>query len=65
MTVTVKQRNRLQRAINRYARACVEFSWRGGGDPMDVPAIEWRLKLALRHLNKVLDEIVPVPGVAA
>ena len=55
--MTDKERDRLVRAIERYARARVDNSWKGGGDPDDIPRIERRLKRASADLNKLIDEL--------
>jgi hypothetical protein len=48
-------RRRLRRAINRYARAYCENSWKGGGDPDAIPAIERELRDARKALKRLLD----------
>lgn len=55
--MTLSERNLLTRAINRYTRACIDYSWRYGGNPDDVPAIEQERKNARKALKRVLDEL--------
>lgn len=54
--MNLKQRNRITRAINKYVRAYDADSWKGGGDPAEIPAIELRLKRARSALTRALDQ---------
>lgn len=45
---------RLRRAIRRLVLAHEADSWKGGGDPDDIPAIERELKAARKALNALL-----------
>lgn len=49
-----KWRARLRRAIGRYTRAYNADSWKGGGDPDDIPAIEQELRSARKALSALL-----------
>lgn len=60
--MTLSERNRLTRAINRYTGACINYSWRYGGDPDDVPDIEKARKKARLALKRVLDELMTLPA---
>ncbi|KKM91109.1 hypothetical protein LCGC14_1231830 [marine sediment metagenome] len=55
-------RHRIQTAIKRYANAFADASWKGGGDPADIPSIEQELKNAKLHLNLLVLLIVPAGG---
>lgn len=41
-------------AIQRYAQACVADSWKGGGDPADIPDIEDELSNAQCALEDIV-----------
>ena len=45
----------LKKAIEMYAQACVNDSWKGGGDPADFPEIERKLKDAEVLLKDLTD----------
>lgn len=55
--ITLKQRNRLVRAINKLRRADVAASWARGGDPADWDYLEAQPKILCERLNAILDEI--------
>ena len=55
--ITIKDRNRLTHAISRYAQATVDSSWKGGGDPADIPEIEAAFEISRLKLLRVLDSI--------
>ena len=51
--LTPYQLKRLQRAVRRLVRCSVDHSWKGGGDPADIPRIEadlFKAKIALNAL---------------
>ena len=45
---------RLVRLIQQYAAASVAESWKGGGDPDDIPVLEMRLRLTRAEVNAEL-----------
>lgn len=55
-------RRRVQKAIERYAEAVAEDSWKGGGDPADISAIERELKESKAVLDLLIKFIVPERG---
>lgn len=59
----LKQRNRIVRAINKYVRAFDADSWKGGGDPDDIPNIERRLARTKIALKRALDAAMTEPEV--
>lgn len=63
MAITLKERNRLVRAVQRRIRAVVANEWKGAGHPDDNDEIERELKAANEHYWKVLREITqPAQG---
>lgn len=44
--LTKAEAAKLRRAVTRYVRARIEHSWKGGGDPADIPAINAEYKAA-------------------
>ena len=55
-------RRRVQKAVKRYANAVAEDSWKGGGDPADIPAIERELRESKAALSLLIELIVPERG---
>lgn len=53
--MTPGQRRRLVTLLHKYAQAIVNDSWKGGGDPADIPEIEAELINAKRNLDHYLD----------
>jgi hypothetical protein len=51
------QHHTLCRLIEAYRDAAIEDSWKGGGDPADIPGIERTVKCAKDDLNAFIDEI--------
>jgi hypothetical protein len=47
----------VEAAVRRLVKAEVADSWKGGGDPADVPEIEAELKSARRALRNLLERI--------
>ncbi len=47
----------LKAAIQRYARARIADSWKGGGDPADVLFIERELVDAARNVGRAWDKV--------
>lgn len=54
-----KKRNRLKRVVSRLVKAELNYSWRGGGDPANKPAIETERKRARAAYNQILNELFP------
>lgn len=50
---------KLRRAISRYVNARLDDSWKGGGDPDDIPRIEAALKAAAKQLDTVIRQVFP------
>ena len=48
----------LMRAVRRYVHAYNCDSWKGGGDPADIPAIERELRNARKALKKTIAEVI-------
>lgn len=55
-------RHRVRTAIRRYACALAEDSWKGGGDPTDIPSIERELKESKSSLDMLILLIIPTKG---
>ena len=47
-------RARIQKVIDRLIKAEIEDSWKGGGDPEDIPEIEKELRRARASFEKLL-----------
>jgi hypothetical protein len=47
----------LMRRIEEYRDAAIAESWKGGGDPVDVPAIDAQLQLAEALLNSHIEKM--------
>ena len=56
-------RHRIRAAITRYAKAVAEDSWKGGGDPADIPAIQRELKESKSSLDMLILLIIPAGGI--
>ena len=48
---------RAQSIIQRFEDAAVSYSWRGGGHPGDIPAIEAEYREAKEALKAFIDEL--------
>lgn len=46
---------KIQTVVNRFERAVVSNSWKGGGNPNIIPAIEEEYKEAKRELFKMIE----------
>lgn len=57
MTISIKERRALERAVRRLIRAEIEESWSGAGHPEDIPDIEDELKSAKKALRALLDKL--------
>lgn len=55
-------RHRVRKAIQRYASALADDSWKGGGDPEDIPSIELELKNSKANLEMLILLIIPAKG---
>lgn len=53
-------RLKLKAVVRRLVRAEVADSWKGGGDPSDIPAIEQELKQAKGALDRAIDRVIPL-----
>lgn len=51
------KRERLKNAIGEVVVAAIADSWKGGGDPADIPLIEKDLQNAMMTLQAVVDDI--------
>jgi hypothetical protein len=51
---------RIMRAARRLVKAEVNYSWRGGGAPADIPVIERELALARKRFKEAVDSISSV-----
>jgi hypothetical protein len=47
----------LRYRINEYAEAMVAESWKGGGDPADIPVVEAQLELSKAKLDAHLERM--------
>ncbi len=56
---TRAKRAKLRRAIKLYTLWYEADSWKGGGDPADIPGIEAKLREADEHLQAVIAEVLP------
>jgi alanine-alpha-ketoisovalerate/valine-pyruvate aminotransferase len=61
--ITMQERKRLMRAIKNLVKAEIENSWKGGGNPDDIPAIENRLKRAQYHMLRTINELAELKEV--
>ena len=50
-------KEKLRKAIQRLVDAEVADSWKGGGDPADIPFIEQELELAKMYLEIILKDL--------
>lgn len=57
-SLTKKQAEQLRRCINAYVKASIAYSWRGGGDPLDIPCIEANYKLQKAALDAFINKFV-------
>lgn len=51
--IVIVEPDMLKKAIEMYAQACVNDSWKGGGDPADFPEIERKLAEAVSLLKDI------------
>ena len=52
------RRQRLRRVVRELVAAEIADSWKGGGDPVDIPYIEARVKVARRAFNIALKALL-------
>ena len=52
--ITGEQSDHLVNLISDYVSASIDDSWKGGGDPAEIPEIEANLALASKKLNEYL-----------
>lgn len=60
----MNHKTKLQRAIRRLVRAEVNYSWKGGGDPENIPYLTQELKLARKAVRAAIEsliQLVPCP----
>lgn len=57
MTITAEQHTELERLIEAYVQAAIADSWKGGGDPADIPAIELDLIVAKIDLAEYMRKL--------
>lgn len=55
--LTEKEAKKLNGLIHKLIQAEVTDSWKGGGDPQDIPIIEAELKIARLQVKKYLQEL--------
>lgn len=55
--ITPRQAHKLERLIQLVVDAEVANSWKGGGDPADIPEIEAALTIARMRLKKLITEL--------
>lgn len=55
--ITAHEARKLVKLIERYRDAEVEDSWKGGGDPADIPYIEEELRLARSALEQYIVQL--------
>jgi hypothetical protein len=48
----------LTELIQDYVDASIAESWKGGGDPVDIPVLEVQLQLALVKLNSHIETMI-------
>lgn len=56
-----KQKFKLMRAVRRLVDAELNDSWKGAGDPADIPAVEKELTLAKLAYRLVIAEVFTEP----
>ena len=56
-----KQKFKLMRAVRRLVDAELNDSWKGGGDPADIPDVEKELVLAKLAYRSVIAEVFTEP----
>jgi len=52
-----KLTDQLRAAVNEYVDSAIAESWKGGGDPADIPVLEAQLQLSHARYTAVLDKI--------
>jgi len=57
MTIIKSQAAALRKRIKRYANAKIDDSWKGGGDPNDIPEIERELRVAKQNLDNYINRL--------
>jgi hypothetical protein len=63
MPITEQQARRLRVLISDYGTDLVANSWKGSGDPADVPLIEQDLAYSKRKLEEFIHELEGKPAV--
>jgi hypothetical protein len=53
--MTQAEANRLRAAINSYAQAAVNESWKGAGDPAEADMLTFKMTNALLKLDRLID----------
>jgi hypothetical protein len=56
---TLDFRAKLRAGVEDYAEAFRDDSWKGGGDPTDIPEIENRLREARLKLTELINKARP------
>jgi len=57
-TEAQKTSDRLRRRLKRYVEAAIAESWKGGGDPDNIPEINAELRFASASLKEVISELM-------
>ena len=55
--LAASQAEQLRVAILQHVNAQVAESWKGGGDPADVPLIEAEAQVAMLRLERLIDQL--------
>jgi hypothetical protein len=55
--MNVNQAKKLVELIQELVKAEIQDSWKGGGDPLDVPIIEEELREAQENLSNYIEEL--------
>jgi hypothetical protein len=56
--LSTEQAHQLMELVGAHAQAQVADSWKGGGDPVDIPVIELEAKLAEAELVRFVTKLV-------
>ena len=59
--ITQREAYKLSRLIRNLLDSAVTYSWRGGGDPEDVPQIEEAHLIAIKKVNGFIKSLTETP----
>lgn len=63
--ISKSQKRAIQRAVRQLVKAEVNDSWKGGGNPADIPIIEMELKETKARFHRLLNRLTePTQSIA-